>query len=158
MANTIIDALLNAPEPAGRFKVLRNVLGERPESAEVKRVQDQVRSSSCVQRLLSQRTADGTIPTHPYAKWNGAHWVLATLADIGYASADNSLIPLREQIYGWLLSNGHRRNIPVTHGRARRCASQEGNAVYAQLKLGLAEARTKELARSLHKWQWPDGG
>ena len=40
----------------------------------------------------------------------------------------------------------------------RRCASQEGNALYYFLALGLADARTGELAERLIQWQWPDGG
>jgi hypothetical protein len=43
-------------------------------------------------------------------------------------------------------------------GRVRRCASQEGNALYALLTLGLANEYTEELARHLTEWQWPDGG
>jgi hypothetical protein len=40
----------------------------------------------------------------------------------------------------------------------RRCASQEGNALYALLALGLADGRADELALRLAGWQWPDGG
>jgi hypothetical protein len=40
----------------------------------------------------------------------------------------------------------------------RRCASQEGNAVWYSLVLGLADERTEELAERLARWQWPDGG
>jgi hypothetical protein len=40
----------------------------------------------------------------------------------------------------------------------RRCASQEGNALFYLLALGLADERTDELAARLVQWQWPDGG
>ena len=43
-------------------------------------------------------------------------------------------------------------------GRVRRCASQEGNALYALLALGLTDSRVDELAARLCQWQWPDGG
>ena len=46
----------------------------------------------------------------------------------------------------------------MIEGRVRRCASQEGNALYYLLTLGLADSLTDELARRLIKWQWPDGG
>jgi hypothetical protein len=47
----------------------------------------------------------------------------------------------------------------VIDGLARRCASQEGNALAVACRLGLADdARTEQLARSLVEWQWPDGG
>jgi hypothetical protein len=111
-----------------------------------------------VKRLLSERDARGQIPYHPYAKWYGAHWVLAILADIGYPRGVNSLIPLRERVYEWLLGQSHQKQIKSIDGRVRRCASQEGNALYALLTLGLADDRAEELAARLRKWQWPDGG
>ena len=43
-------------------------------------------------------------------------------------------------------------------GRARRCGSQEGNALWALLTLGLADERADQLARNLLQWQWADGG
>jgi hypothetical protein len=84
--------------------------------------------------------------------------VLASLADIGYPSGDKSLIPLREQVLDWLLSEQHAKHIRVIDGRTRRCASQESNALYALLTLGLADSRTDELAERLMRWQWSDGG
>ena len=43
-------------------------------------------------------------------------------------------------------------------GRHRRCASQQGNALFSVLKLGLADARAEDLVERLLHWQWPDGG
>lgn len=43
-------------------------------------------------------------------------------------------------------------------GRYRRCASQQGNALYSIEKLGLADERSDALAERLMHWQWPDGG
>jgi hypothetical protein len=43
-------------------------------------------------------------------------------------------------------------------GRCRRCASQQGNALYAIVTLGLADKRTERLVERLLHWQWPDGG
>lgn len=56
------------------------------------------------------------MPHHPYSKWYGAHWILVTLADLGYPPGDQGLVPLREQVYGWLLP-GER------HGRDRKLFS-----------------------------------
>jgi hypothetical protein len=158
MAASIIEKLLNSDEPSVRFKVLVNVLGKRPESAGIKRLQQEIKLSSRVKLLLWERGRDGKIPVNPYKKWYGAHWVLASLADIGYPPEDESLVPLREQVYGWLFSREHEKKIKAIEGRTRRCASQEGNAVYSLLTLGLADDRTQELAKRLVKWQWPDGG
>lgn len=88
----------------------------------------------------------------------GAHWVLADLADIGYPPGDETLIPLRELVYKWLFGQSHQKQIKTINGRVRRCASQEGNALYYVLALGLADERTDELAARLVQWQWPDGG
>lgn len=155
---SIIDKLLNSDEPSVRFKVLVNVLGEKLESSDIKRLHGEIKSSPRVRLLLSERGKDGIIPFHPYRKWYGAHWILATLADIGYPPGDKSLVQLREQVYEWLFSGKHEKKIISIEGRVRRCASQEGNALYYLLSLGLADARIEELAERLMKWQWPDGG
>jgi len=68
------------------------------------------------------------------------------------------LIPLRERVYQWLFGQSHQKSIRMINGRVRRCASQEGNALYYLLALGLADERTDELAARLVQWQWPDGG
>jgi len=120
---------------------------------------ESARRSSCFERLLSERQPDGTIPRHPYAKWDGAHWVLAALADLGHPPGDQSLIPLREQVLEWLLSPGRERRIGRrVDGRTRFCASQEGNAIYSLLALDLADERVELLVERLLETQWPDGG
>jgi hypothetical protein len=153
-----IDTLLKSDEPCIRYKVRTGVVGEDPESRAIKRLRNEIRRSERVQKLLSERDAEGRIPCHPYVKWYGAHWVLATLADLGYPPGDKSLIPLREQVLSWLLSDKHTQSVPIIEGRARRCGSQEGNALFALLTLGLADERADQLAANLMKWQWPDGG
>src|SRR6266542_2639163 len=150
--------LLRLNEPSLRFKILIAGLVEKPIAVELERLQAEIKSSQRVHRLLSERNADGEIPFHPYAKWYGAHWVLACLAELGYPPADQTLIPLREQVYRWLFSNLHENGIRCLAGRVRRHASQEGNAIYALLTLGLADDRTEILAERLRQWQWPDGG
>jgi uncharacterized protein with PIN domain len=154
----IINRLLSSNEPSIRFKILVNVLGKKIESTEIKKIQKEIRSSARVRLLLSERDRNGKIPFHPYRKWYGAHWILATLADIGYPAADKSLIPLREQVYDWLFSKNQEKNIRTINGRVRRCASFEGNALYYLLSLGLADERIERLVERLVKWQWPDGG
>jgi hypothetical protein len=111
-----------------------------------------------VQRLLSERRPDGTIPRHPYAKWDGAHWVLAALAELGYPPGDVGLIPLREQVLSWLLSPGRMSKKRFVAGRVRLCASQEGNAIFSLLTLGIADERVDLLVNRLLDTQWPDGG
>src|SRR6266705_763670 len=57
-------------------------------------------------------------------------------------------------------SDSRRRSIKqyTIAGRVRMCASMEGNAIFALLKLGEADERIDRLAQRLLDWQWPDGG
>ncbi len=150
--------LLRSEEPGIRYKTRLQLLGEDPKSIEMQSLQKEIVSSDRVKMILSERQPDGGIPFHPYLKWRGAHWVLSLLAELEYPPGDTSLIPLREQENQWLFSETHARNIRLINGRMRRCASQEGNAVYSLLKLGISDERTDELVNRLLKWQWLDGG
>ena len=154
--NNILDQL--RLEPALAWKVTINLLGHEPDSDEAKKAAEVTRHSPLVTLLLSERDSNGKIPFHPYKKWNGAHWTLSILADLGYPAGDPALEPLVEQSFDWLLGEAHKKHIRTIDGRLRRCASQESNAVWYSLRLGLADSRTEELAARLMKWQWPDGG
>jgi hypothetical protein len=147
-------------EPAVRYKIETQVLGRDPDSPEMHQLRESIRQSAPVVRLLSERDADGRIPYDAYAKWDGAHWVLNLLADLGYPPGDESLRPLAEQVYNWLLSDSRVKNMKrlTFAGRTRMCASIEGNAIYFLLALGLADERVDVLAERLLDWQWPDGG
>ena len=63
-----------------------------------------------------------------------------------------------EESFACWLGEPHKKYIRVINGRTRRCASQEGNAVWSSIKLGFADDRTAELASRLIRWQWADGG
>ncbi|WP_433291235.1 hypothetical protein ACQP2F_24960 [Actinoplanes sp. CA-030573] len=153
MHAAIVEALLASPEPAIRWRVRTAVLGEHglppPESP------------------LARRLLDRADLGRPYAKWDGAHWVLATLADIGHPPGDQALSPLRERVLEtWLAADYDRdsavayggRGVPLLDGRHRAHASQQGNALRALTTLGLADERCDRLAALLLRWQWPDGG
>ena len=154
----IIHKLLELDEPSVRWKVRVNVLGEDAASPAIRELQDEIRTSPRVKKLLSERAADGTIPHPPYSKWYGAHWVLAALADIGYPRGDAALASLAEQVCNRWLNERHVQGVAVIEGKCRRHASQESNALYALLTLGLGDERADRLAENLLKWQWPDGG
>ncbi len=153
-----VEKLLASAEPAVRYQALVRILGADPSSPDAANARRQVVSSPRVAALLAERDAGGRIPGRPYAKWGGAHWVLVALAELGYPPGDESLIQLREQELEWLFSAKHAQRIQTVDGRVRRCTSQEGNALYALLTLGLADERCDELAARLARWQWPDGG
>ncbi|GIE99326.1 hypothetical protein [Paractinoplanes rishiriensis] len=160
MYGPIVERLLDSPEPAIRWKVRAGVLGE-PDG------RDEVRDSPVVRRLLHAAERPGT-----YAKWQGPHWVLASLADLGYPPGDPALHPLREQVLATWLDETYRKDVEVAtkaaayrhkgvaliRGRHRAHASQQGNALWSLVTLGLADERCAELAGLLLRWQWPDGG
>lgn len=154
----IFEKLLNSDEPAIRYKALVNLKGIKTDSAAAKKARREIKKSERTKGLLAHRESDGTINLHPYNKWDGAHWVLMSLADLNYPPGDKSLIPLRNQTYEWLFSEQHDKNIRLINGRTRRCTSQEGNALYSALLLGIADKRADQLAERLCSWQWPDGG
>jgi hypothetical protein len=171
--DNVVNQLLHSDDPSIRYRTLVDVLGKPAESAEAKEARAAIPSSERVQRMLSLRREDGRIPGSPYAKFTGAHWTVALLADLGYPPGDTSLLPLRDQVFTLWLSPSHTREfecktkascygrgggVPILQGRARRCGSQEGYALYAALTLGLADERVGQLAANLIRWQWPDGG
>lgn len=154
----VLGILKASDEPSIRYKCSLNLSPRKPARKTLTALQHEIASSERVKALLSERDPKGCIPLHPYAKWRGAHWVLADLADLGYPSGDENLIPLREQVYEWLFSEEHIDSSVLIADKWRRHASQEGNAMYYLNTLGLADERTELLARRLQEMQWPDGG
>jgi hypothetical protein len=151
-----VDQLLTSDEPSIRLQIRLGVEGAT--GAQLTDLREQVRRSPRVAALLSERNEDGTIDGHPYRKWSGAHWVLVTLAELGYPVGDDTLLPLREQTLQWLFSDDYLRTLGKVHGLPRLHASIEGNALWAMLSLGLADERADGLAERLRNRQWPDGG
>lgn len=172
--SSIVDTLLASDEPSIRWKTRAHVLGEDPASREARRLRDAIRTSPRVKALLSHRTKHGLIAgtRGVYDKWQGAHWILATLADLGYPEHDESLVALRNTVLDqWLdpsfyeefEANGQtdaykKTGVPIIEGRYRRCASQQGYALYFLLMLGLEDERADRLVERLMHWRWPDGG
>ena len=166
--------MLKSPEPSVRYKLRTLVLGESKSSTEIRELRKQIKNSPRVRSLLQYRSEDGRLKPvkHVYRKWWGAHWVLACLADIGYPEADKYLFPAIRQVLDFWLSPVFTESlvreteqpaykdkaVPIIHGRARRCASQQGNALYSALALGCDDERTERIVELLIKWQWPDGG
>jgi len=154
-----IERLLAWPDASVRWLARRWALGEPEDAPGMAALRAEIPASPWVQALLSERKADGAIPRHPYNKWRGAHWVLAMLAELGYPPGDSGLRPLLTCVYGWLRQHvEHPELVPCIEGRWRRCASQEANAVWYALRLGLADEFTAVLVQRLLSWQWPDGG
>lgn len=171
---TVIDRLLQSDEPSIRWKVKVNVLGMDRDSGEIQALEHAIKESARVKGLLQRVDETGTIqgPRSVYDKWQGAHWVLMTLADIGYPRRDPALSPIANEVYKmWLAPRFFNEvvvqrkvdayahdAVPVMEGRHRTCTSQQGNALYSMLRLGLDDERIHQLAERLRHWQWPDGG
>jgi hypothetical protein len=142
-------------QPALAWKVVVNLLGEGDSSPAAGQAASEVQKAPLVQALIAACNLQQSV----YKKWHGAHWVLSILADLGYPQGDETLRPLMEATYRTWLSREHeKKHMRMIDGRMRRCASQEGYAVWSSLRLGLADSRTDELASRLIAWQWPDGG
>jgi hypothetical protein len=159
----VVRALLASDEPSVRWKVRVQVLGEDPTSPANRRLQQQIRTSPRVRALL-----DGAA-TESYRKWQGRHWVLQTLAELGHPAGDEALEPLAESVLRtWLHRRYYREYdasteprtdaVALIAGRYRRCGSQHGGTLLALVRLGLGGDGPARLVEWLLHWQWPDGG
>ena len=172
---TLINSLLSVNNPSIQWKVRIHILNENRHSRVVQALEIAIKHSKIVRLLLQNVNEVGQIvsPKGVYDKWQGAHWILATLADIGYPRGDTTLAPVREQVLNcWLQPRFYhefeatkkadaykkKNAIPVMQGRHRTCASQQGYTLYYLLKLGLETKRIHDLAERIMYWQWPDGG
>ncbi|MGC1189802.1 MAG: hypothetical protein WA861_04400, partial [Candidatus Binatus sp.] len=148
--SAVIDALLKSDEPSIRWKVVTRVVGEDPESRKVRELREEIRKSPRARALIAGRDQKFVREAYVYANWRGAHWTLAMLAEIGYPANDESLMPMREQVLDCWLGHAfymelesksavpkHRsaEGVPIIQGRYRRCASQQGNALYSITRL-----------------------
>ena len=170
----LVDDLLKSDEPSIRWKIKTQVLGESPSSKSIKALREKIRNSPRVKTLLSRRDTKGSLPcgSSVYAKWQGADWVMASLADIGYPPGDKTLFPARDRILDhWLGKHYYNEfevdkkadayqgeGIPLMKGRYRQHASQQGNALYFLTLLGIGDRRSDDLVERLLHWRWPDCG
>lgn len=142
-----------------RYLALTDLAGASPRSSAARRLRQQIPSGPRVRGLLSGQRPDGGFGAHPYKKWNGAHWRLVSLVELALPAGDPRALAAAEQVLRWLLGETHRSRVARVRGRVRRCTSQEGNALAACMRLGMAaDPRVRHLADSLVEWQWPDGG
>lgn len=163
--------LLNSTEPAVRYFTLTELLEATSHSHEAAAALNQILDGPRVQALIAgqhigtRKSPDslglhpGGFGVHPYKKWDGAHWRLVSLVELGLPAHEPRAVKAADQVLTWLTSDFHRSKIKAIDGRVRRCASQEGNALAVCSRLGLIDdSRVQYLAESLIKWQWPDGG
>jgi hypothetical protein len=155
--------LAESDDPVVAYQARVLALGTDSSQPELRKLRKAIAASPRAQALLGGRRTDGTIGLYPYAKFQGPHWTLVSLALIDYPPGDPGLAPLKGQVDAWLFGRAHDRGpatvrYPEQPDRVRRCASQEGNAIWAALRLGLEDEATVRLAERLVALQWPDGG
>jgi hypothetical protein len=170
----LVRSLRRSPDPSIRWRTRVRILGEARSSPAIRRLEQEIRSSDRAARLLargSERTQARCL-SGVYHYWQGAHWALASLAEIGYPPEDPELRPFLDcELAMWTRPRYLRTRraarlaplavleaVPVLRGRARQCASIQGNALLSATALGAADPRAEMLARLLMGWQWPDGG
>ena len=104
-----LPALLKSQEPSIRWKTRVHVLGEDPDAKSIRSLREEIRRSPTVRALLSRRDQLGRPGTRRqvYYKWQGLHWVLASLADLGYPEGDKTLHPLRDRLLELWLGPGY---------------------------------------------------
>jgi hypothetical protein len=152
-----IELLLDSEEPLIRYRALTARIGAGPDDPRVVAAREAIPDGRIVRALLEDQPG-----THPYSKWVGAHWRVVSLADLG---APPDLPGFREAfqpVLRWLTGRGGTPKAAkglVIEGLTRHCSSQEGNALFVGVHLGLADdPRLRVLAEALQGWQWPDGG
>ena len=91
---------------------------------------------------------------HPYGKWRGAFWRLAALVELGVVRSSETDRDV-ESVLGWLANPRRLRSFPELEGRVRRCASQDGLALYVICRLGVDDDRLDVLADSLVRASGP---
>lgn len=159
-SQAVVQRLWETGEVGLRLKMLAYGLLEEVSQSEKDAMLQEFAASERVNALLERHSDVGTHAVGSYSKWFGGHWVLAALADFPCPPGDRRLLPLRDQQLDWLFGDHHQAVVrkKVVNGRQRRCTSQEGNALFSHLRLGIANERVHDLAQALVRWQWPDGG
>jgi hypothetical protein len=157
---TVVDRLRTWDDAAVRYQARLVLDGAEPDTDEMRARADEVRTSPDCSAVIDGSFVD---PRHVYRKWQGAHWALVQLAERGHPGGDPRLEQIQELVFAWILSPAFlkpnwTRHVEGQPDRVRRCASMEGNVLWASLELGLMDERLQALADRLGRMQWPDGG
>lgn len=150
-----VDWLLASDEPAIRGMARRDLLDD-PAPDELARVTD----GPLVRGLLAGQQPDGGFGNHPYRKWTGAHWRLASLVQLEVPAGEPRCMAALDRVLDWLTARDRLAGVRTNStGLPLSDASMEGNALAAAVHLGAAgDRRARMLAEALLRWQWPDGG
>lgn len=164
----VVNRLLASKDLAIQLKVHLRLLEHDYKNPEVQKITSAIKKTSIVvSGLLNALSAQEQLyktervgVSRVYKKWEGIHWILADLADIGYPPGDQTLLSSVQRELAWLLNEKRWASKKTIDGRKRFCASQEGNGLFSIISLGLAEHVWEEctiLADRLITYQWEDG-
>ncbi len=157
----VSDSLCAHDDPCVAWRARRLLAGESERAPAMRRLRHAIGESVMARQLLKGLRMERF---NAYRKWQGPHWSLYSLAEIGYPVGDKKLLPLRERVLTWMFAPAFLQPpstavLPGQAERPRRCASQEGNTIWAQQVLGIVdEQRVPLLVDRLLAMQWPDGG
>ncbi|MBK8809408.1 MAG: hypothetical protein IPN69_01565 [Acidobacteria bacterium] len=158
---TLTDSLCTHENPVVAYRARRLLAGEPESSRAMSTLGREVGSSKMAKRLLLALNGERF---NPYRKWQGPHWTLYSLAEIGFPAGDERLLPLRRRVMDWMFAPAFLKPpmtafFPDQPRRPRRCASMEGNTIWSQIVLGIVDdERVPVLVDRLVEFQWPDGG
>ncbi len=158
---TLLDALCAHESPVVAWRARRLLAGESEGAPGMRRLREAIGASAMARQLLRGLKGERF---NPYRKWQGPHWTLYSLAEIGYPPGDERLLAMRGRVLDWMFAPAFLKPpstlvLPGQPERTRRCASMEGNTIRAQLLLGIVdEERVPSLVERLIGMQWPDGG
>jgi hypothetical protein len=157
--DSVLNWLLEDENPSVKYLTMTTILEEPEDSKFAKKTRALIAKSPFILALFNGQQRDGNFGCNVYDKWMGAHWRLRSIVDLAIPEGDKRAIKAADQVLRWLESPEHKKYIRLVNGLTRRCASQEGNALVACCRLGMADdPRVRNLAKSLISWQWPDGG
>jgi hypothetical protein len=158
---TLIDLLCAHENPIVAYRARRLLANESESSQALQTLRSAIGSSEMAKRLLLALNGERF---NPYRKWQGPHWTLYSLAEIGFPAGDDRLLPLRQRVMDWMFAPAFLKPpstmfFPDQPQRPRRCASMEGNTIWSQLVLGIVDdEHVPLLVDRLVTFQWPDGG
>ena len=158
---TLIDLLCAHENPVVAYRARRLLAGESESSRALRTLRLAIGSSEMAKRLLLALNGERF---NPYRKWQGPHWTLYSLAEIGFPAGDKRLLPLRQRVMDWMFAPAFLKPpstvfFPDQPRRPRHCASMEGNTIWSQLVLGIVDdEHVPLLVDRLVAFQWPDGG
>jgi hypothetical protein len=108
----VIDGLIESDDPTTSLENLIRVLSKEPHSPQITTLRNEIRTSPAV---------------------TGTSFAKPTPMPVGAVHTGSS--PLSPKSRG-------AEGVPRIQGRYRRCASQQGNALYSITRLGLADKRS----------------